>query len=485
MSYKTFLLNFILGSVLLSNSSCDQHQVPLQTTTRLDGTISSTSTTKKTTGTTLKYTSKSASLTEDFEQAKTLKSSYAAGGVIFKSGSWILVDALVGGSSMDAKNGAHAVRIRNTGKLTMQFELSGVTAITIQHAAYGTDSVSTWQLWSSVDRGNTYTQVGETIMTRGHDLIQTSFNVNISHAVRFEIRKISGGKNRINIDDFVISGGGTDGKPSVQIAPVNEIDPASQHTSTTNQTTTNLLMGNPSNATNSTGNPDNYLIDHKYYVESYSRKKATPNWVSWHIGSSDLGSTDRLNNFRPDTDLPEGWYEADNTSYKGSGFDKGHNCPSGDRTSSTEANGSTFLMDNMIPQAPNNNQHTWEHLESYCRAEVKKGSEVYVIMGSYGSGGTGRNGYSTSLAQGKINVPAHIWKVVVVIPEGNNDLQRINANTKVIAIDTPNDNSIAPNWMNYICTVRDIEKATGYNLLSALPKSLQDVIELNKFKGGN
>jgi endonuclease G len=246
-----------------------------------------------------------------------------------------------------------------------------------------------------------------------------------------------------------------------------------------------LLLGNPSGATTSTTSADNYLIDHQYYVESYSRTKAIPNWVSWHIAADDLGNTDRLNNFRPDTDLPQGWYEVDNTSYKGSGFDKGHNCPSGDRTSSTAANASTFLMDNMIPQAPNNNQHTWEHLESYCRKQVKKGNEIYVIMGNYGSGGTGKNGYFETIDDGRINVPSHIWKVVVVLPDGNNDLQRIGPGSRVIAIDTPNDNSITPNWMSYLCTVRDIEKATGYNLFSALPQALQDQIELKKFKGGN
>lgn len=251
--------------------------------------------------------------------------------------------------------------------------------------------------------------------------------------------------------------------------------------STSNQ----ILLGNPSGATSSTVNADNYLIDHQYYVESYSRAKAAPNWVSWHIGAEDLGNTERLNNFRPDTDLPQGWYEANNTSYRGSGFDKGHNCPSGDRTSSTAANSSTFLMDNMIPQAPNNNQHTWEHLESYCRNQVKKGNEVYVIMGSYGRGGTGKNGYAETIDNGNINVPAHIWKVVVIIPEGDNDLQRITDHTRVIAVDTPNENNITPNWMTYLCTVRDIEKATGYDLFSALPRTLQNSLELNKFKGGN
>ena len=53
----------------------------------------------------------------------------------------------------------------------------------------------------------------------------------------------------------------------------------------------------------------------------------------------------------------------------------------------------------------------------------------------------------------------------------------------IIAVDTPNDNNIIPNWMNYVCTVRDIEKTTGYNLLSALPQTIQDTLEVKRFNG--
>ena len=247
----------------------------------------------------------------------------------------------------------------------------------------------------------------------------------------------------------------------------------------------NMALGNPSKASVNVLNTDDYLVDHKYYIESYNRTKAEPNWVSWHIGFNDLGTTDRLNDFRPDTTLPAGWYEVDNTAYRRSGFDKGHNCPSGDRTSSPEANSSTFLMDNIIPQAPNNNEHTWEHLESYCRTKVKKGYEVYVIMGSYGTGGYGKFGYKTTIGKGMINVPAHIWKVVIILPSGDDDLQRIDSDTQIIAIDTPNDNSISNNWMDYLCTIRDIETATGYHLLSAVSPEVKSMLVDKKFRGGN
>ena len=32
----------------------------------------------------------------------------------------------------------------------------------------------------------------------------------------------------------------------------------------------NMLLGNPTGATHSSTNPENYLIDHKYYIESYN-----------------------------------------------------------------------------------------------------------------------------------------------------------------------------------------------------------------------
>lgn len=247
----------------------------------------------------------------------------------------------------------------------------------------------------------------------------------------------------------------------------------------------NLLLGNPTNATHNISTPDNYLIDHKYYIESYNSSRNIPNWVSWHVDASDLGNADRMNDFRADNNLPGSWYTVNPNSYKSSGFDKGHNCPSADRTATQEANSSTFLMDNIIPQAPRNNEQTWEHLESYCRDKVKKGSEVYIVMGSYGIGGTGSKGYQTTIGYGKIVVPAHIWKVVVILPQGNNDLARINNQTRVIAVDTPNDNSIKSNWMNYVTTVSEIEKACSCNLLSALPQTLQNSLENERFKGGN
>jgi endonuclease G len=135
-------------------------------------------------------------------------------------------------------------------------------------------------------------------------------------------------------------------------------------------------------------------------------------------------------------------------------------------------------MTNMVPQAPNNNQRTWAALETYERDLVNAGNEVYIICGAYGTGGTGSNGGVTNtLDNGHVTVPARMWKVIVVLPQGSNDLGRITTSTRVIAVNTPNINSLSTDWKIYRTSVDAIESATGYNLLSNVSSSIQGVIE--------
>ncbi|CAM4015105.1 endonuclease G [Pedobacter westerhofensis] len=428
------------------------------------------------------------SITEGFESGT--KGGYAIDSLQLTTGKWTLSDALIGNLAADVKNGAKSIRLR-TGYIGMNFDISGLSTLYIKHAKYGTDANSVWQLLISTDGGKTYTQLGTDINETNTTLVTDSFKVTATAKVRFQIKKV--GTTRINIDDITFKGTGDPG------IIVGEPDTSPADTTNTNTPTagrgtpvagtdappaagdnSNLLLGNPSNALASVTVAENYLIDMHYYTESYSMTKGRPNWVSWHLDATNFtGAVKRKDDFASYSDLPTGWYQAQSNSYSGSGFDRGHNCPSGDRTSSSDANSATFLMTNMIPQAPNNNQKTWESFESYIRTQVLSGNEAYIIMGSYGTGGIGSASTSvvTSLNNGKINVPANVWKVVVIMPAGDSDISRVSASTRVIAINTPNVNSVNADWKQYLVTVRDIEAQTGYNLLSSLPQSVQDAVE--------
>ncbi|MCC2547485.1 DNA/RNA non-specific endonuclease [Hymenobacter sp. BT175] len=238
-----------------------------------------------------------------------------------------------------------------------------------------------------------------------------------------------------------------------------------------------LTLGNPSGATADPAQFRNFLLPKPQFTLSYHRDRGIPNWVSWHLTRDWLGSAARQDDFRADNSLPAGWHQVTTGSYTGSGFDRGHNCPSADRTRTVADNSATFLMTNMIPQAPNNNQRTWAGLEEYCRTLVGQGNELYVMMGNYGTGGNGTNGDLSTLDQGRVTVPARIWKVVVVLPTGDNDAGRVSSSTRVIAVDTPNRNSVSADWGSYRTTVDAIEQATGYDLLSAVSSGVQTTIE--------
>ena len=239
----------------------------------------------------------------------------------------------------------------------------------------------------------------------------------------------------------------------------------------------NMCLGNPSGATTSTSNSTNYLMTKPQYALSYNNSKHEPNWTSWHVQSSDLGSAPRQDDFRPDTTLPSGWYQVVATEYSGSGFDRGHMCPSADRTSTVANNSATFLMTNMIPQAPNNNQITWANLENYCRTLVTSGNELFIISGGFGSGGTGSSGYKTTVGNGVV-VPAKTWKIIVVLANGSSDVSRVTTSTRVIAVWMPNDQTCSSqSWGYYRVSVDYIESMTGYNFLSAVSTSIQSTIE--------
>ncbi|PSL46032.1 endonuclease G [Chitinophaga niastensis] len=401
-------------------------------------------------------------LQEDFESGS--KTNYNSDDITLSSGSWEFKDAVTGALEEDHKVGTQALRIRNNGIASMNFDIpaKSTVTVTLKYALYGDDDKGDWELWASVNRGQSYFRVGNAVSVTDTGLHSAAFTVNATGSIRFDIRKTDKTKSRLNFDALRVTAGGK----LVSTAPA----PAGKSVGGDDD---NLLLGNPSNATASLVMVNNYLMDKGYYKLSYNRDKCTPNWVCWHVCARDLGNMSRANDFRPDADLPESWYQVTQSSYIGSGFDRGHNCPSGDRTATRDANEATFLMTNMIPQAPYHNQHLWKNLEDYTRELVRDGNEVYVIMGSYGSGGVGRNGLAKKIDDDNINVPDHIWKVLVILPDGNNDLQRISKNTRIIAVNTPNKNDVNTHWTAYLTSIEEIEKVTKYKLLNNVPEAVR------------
>ena len=242
-----------------------------------------------------------------------------------------------------------------------------------------------------------------------------------------------------------------------------------------------LTMGNPSAAVASIAQPDNYLMEKPEYALSYNREMGRPNWVSWHLSSEWVGSLTRVDTFRPDPAVPPDWYRVQSFDFAGSGFDRGHMTPNADRDKETSIpiNQATFLMSNMVAQAPDNNQGPWAALENDLRA-LLPANELYIVAGGSGAGGIGSNGgTTTTLAGGHVTVPASTWKVALVIPAGSgDDISRVTCSTRTIAVIMPNTQGIRNDpWQNFLTTVDAVETLTGYDLFSNLPAPVQQCVE--------
>lgn len=169
------------------------------------------------------------------------------------------------------------------------------------------------------------------------------------------------------------------------------------------------------------------------------------------------------------------------SDYTNSGFDRGHLCPSADRTRTKADNSATFLMSNMTPQSPQLNREPWARFEDYCRTLATKGYRLYIVAGQYGTGGEGSTGFASTAKNGVV-VPARSYKVIVAIPSGGM-AKNVTGQTPVIALDFPNVAKTVDNksWGTFVTTAADVEKAAGVQLFTNLPEKVRAELLQQRF----
>jgi DNA/RNA endonuclease G (NUC1) len=237
--------------------------------------------------------------------------------------------------------------------------------------------------------------------------------------------------------------------------------------------TLQMQLGNPSGAIVDTNNHSHYLIQRTVEAIDYSDHLGTPLWASWDLTSSDVGGSGRNSTYYTDTNLPPNFTNILSTAdYNGVGtnnFNRGHLCPSADRTDTTNNNKLVFYMSNIMPQSALNNQNVWGNFEDYCRDQLIN-SELLIICGPGGFG-------TKTIPSGKAYIGSNVWKVVVCVPLGSGTaLSRITATNRVIAISIPNvTNGLSSDWHAYVTSPQKIEQDTGFTFFTALPANVANV----------
>jgi endonuclease G len=258
--------------------------------------------------------------------------------------------------------------------------------------------------------------------------------------------------------------------PSATPRPVKTSSPASRRAA---DPSPHLALGVPED-----GDPsDDYVMRKPQYALSYNAKLNVANWVSFELDAGWFGDVPRhRGKFLEDPDLPADFYHAKHDDYTNSGYDRGHMVRSEERTRSVEDNKATFLMTNILPQYHDLNAGPWLRLEERCEELTRRQKKkLYLIAG----GVLRRDGRGETIGHG-VAVPKTFFKVAVVLEPGQS-VDDVNESTEILAVLMPNDQGIiGEGWERYRTTIDEIERRTGYELLSALPESIQRALEAKK-----
>src|SRR6056297_2640185 len=153
------------------------------------------------------------------------------------------------------------------------------------------------------------------------------------------------------------------------------------------------------------------IVEHAYYTLSYSEPHEQPEWVAYTLKKEHLTYDDRQRPYFIE-DPKVSTKSADWKNYRGSGYDRGHLLPAGDRRFSEQAYNETFYTSNISPQDRGFNSGIWNRLEIHVRQWAKRYGRLNVITGGVLEPGL------VEIGQEDVDVPAYFYKIIARKDEG-------------------------------------------------------------------
>ncbi len=209
------------------------------------------------------------------------------------------------------------------------------------------------------------------------------------------------------------------------------------------------------------------------YSLLYDTKEKLAYWVAYPMHSSYLGGVGRTDAWDYD---PKILTDQQAVLFSGvSGYDRGHQIPSADRTSSTNNNKSTFYFSNMTPQNKTLNQYLWATLETKVRAWTTQCDTLYVVTGAMIKTSTDTQvKYVNDNSGKKIAVPKYYFKALLM--RKGNSFTSIAYKMDNAAPQSNTDYNL------YKLTVKELEDATGFVFFPKVPQEVKNTIDMDKWK---
>ena len=205
----------------------------------------------------------------------------------------------------------------------------------------------------------------------------------------------------------------------------------------------------------------------------------------------------RQDSFKEDPEIPEA-YRSKLRDYSGSGYARGHLCPSADRRASYDQQALTYYLSNMQPQWQNHNGGQWMYLEDDVRKWADRCDTLYVVKaatiddvtlnGSTESGvySTTYNGqtYSDLKCNGRLLVSKYFYMALLAYNKSTNTYQAMgiwtkhyNGTTKGASGSGTYDWPIINKENAQYITIDELEQRTGIDFFCNLPDDIEDDVE--------
>ena len=223
-----------------------------------------------------------------------------------------------------------------------------------------------------------------------------------------------------------------------------------------------------------------------YSLEWDNRLKAN-RWTCYqlHAGNT-MTNVKRNDDFKADSEV---FNSSELSDYSGSGFSRGHLCPSADRLCSNTQNKQTFFLTNMQPQYQSHNGGLWSRLESqvrdYATDDSKTGAHcdtLYVVkaatIADVASDALTENSTSGIYAENEVDgynkliVPRYFYMALLHYNKATDTYRAIAFWTKHLSTTQP-----VGNLGDYAISINKLEELTGLDFFCNLPDDIENNVE--------
>ena len=214
------------------------------------------------------------------------------------------------------------------------------------------------------------------------------------------------------------------------------------------------------------------------YTHCYDKSTYTSLWTAYHLNSSHMGSLDRPSkwSYSPSINTSD-QVNLCSSSYNDN-YSRGHMIPNASRNGNSTMQKQTFYVTNSVPQIQDNfNGGVWQNLEAALQS-IAASEEIYIVTGvAFNKVGESKTiKYTTAKDDTKrVPVPNYFYKVVLKVNKSDSTVTGASAIGFWFEHKTYSDS-----YTNYVVSVDQIEKWTGFDFFVNVPDALEATVETNK-----